>query len=265
MSKLEKILEIANKSRKAELLKEDLVMPSKVKQVETGVPNPYLTVATSPDSPINEEYRKLKSWLVRAANKNSWRTFVITSAHEGAGKTLTSINLSLMLAKEPNTSVLLIDGDMRQKYSSIKKFLSIKTDKGLSDYLDSEVELSEVLVQTSWDNLFVIPAGTLHPNPSEILPDQYVAKLVSDIKRTVSCRYVIIDTPPVLLFSDPTSFGVHVDGVIFVVREGKTNIKKVQIALTSLKECNVIGIVYNCATFDPMDSDFRYYYRYRNR
>ena len=67
------------------------------------------------------------------------------------------------------------------------------------------------------------------------------------------------------LFADPITFGLHVDGVIFIVREGKTSIKKIQTALTNLKECNVIGIVYNCATFDPMDSDFRYYYRYRNK
>ena len=171
----------------------------------------------------------------------------------------------MMLAKEPNSSVLLVDGDMRQKYSTIEKFLSIKIDKGLSDYLESGVELSNILVQTSWDNLFVIPSGTYHPNPSEVLSDQYVNKLVGDIKRTSNCRYVIIDTPPVLLFADPITFGLHVDGVIFIVREGKTSIKKIQTALTNLKECNVIGIVYNCATFDPMDSDFRYYYRYRNK
>jgi capsular exopolysaccharide synthesis family protein len=264
MSKLEKILEFAIQSRQTEPVHEKVLTTSQIKQVEFGRLHPHVTAATLPDSPINEEYRKLKSWLVRTANKHNWSTFVVTSAEEEAGKTLTSINLSMMLAKEPNNSVLLVDADMRQRRSTIESYLSLKSDKGLSDYLDASIELSDILVQTSWENLFIIPSGTSHANPSEILPDQYVSRLIRDIKRLNVSRYVLIDTPPVLLFADPVTFGLYVDGVIFVVSEGKTPIKKVQSALNNLKDCNVIGVVFNNASIDPLDSKYKYYYQYKN-
>jgi exopolysaccharide/PEP-CTERM locus tyrosine autokinase len=168
---------------------------------------------------------------------------MVTSADVGEGKSITSVNFAVALAREIDHTVLLVDADMRKP--SIHKYLGIKTDRGLSDYLSGQVELSDVLINTGLGRLVLLPAGNACSNPAELLSSNRMKELVKEMKHRYADRYIVIDTPPVLVSADAISMSNHVDGVIFVVQAAKTSEKTVKKAINLLKGAIMLGIVYN--------------------
>ena len=146
MSKLEEALEKANKLResahvdssgKADVAKEAFPVQE---TVPIEVINNSLVTITQPHSPIAEEYRRLKSMLIQETTADSLNTFMITSAIDGEGKSVTAINLAVTLAQEINHSMLLIDADLRKPM--IHEYLGIEYEYGLSDYLTGDIDIS---------------------------------------------------------------------------------------------------------------------------
>jgi capsular exopolysaccharide synthesis family protein len=253
MSRLEEALEQATKLKQFEAVPKEIQLAD-VTPLRCHCP--YVTVLTQPESPINEEYRKLKSKMMQAINQQGMNTFMITSAAKGEGKTITAINLALSLVKEPHNSVLLIDCDVRNP--SICHYLDIEPSLGLIDYFVGETDFANIIIKPDIENFYVIPAGQPRLNTENISSQHRMNKLIEHVKQQRIAKYTIIDTPPILLYADAFDVGHYVDAVLFVIKEGHTPIKKVQEALNILKNFTLLGIVFNNASSAPPSTPYYY-------
>jgi len=223
--------------------------------------NPFLVNLHDPHSPIAEEYRKLKSAVVKLTGGEPFRnTLMVTSSVPNEGKSLTALNLAISLAQELDHTVLLIDADLRRP--SLHRYLEIEQGPGLADVLSGEAEVSETIVATGIGKLSVMRAGRQVDNPVELFSSQRMRELVAEMKHRYADRYLIFDTPPVLPFAEARSLATLVDGVLFVVMERLAPQGSVRDALDSLKGCDLLGVVYNAAELAASDDRYSYYRRY---
>jgi exopolysaccharide/PEP-CTERM locus tyrosine autokinase len=223
------------------------------------ISSPFLVALGSRSNPAAaEEYRKLKSLVLRLTKRERFlNTLLITSAGSNEGKTLTALNLAIVLAQDYDHSVVLVDCDLRRP--AIHRYLGIKQEAGLVQCLQDNVPVARVLVKTGLGRLVVLPAGGAVADPVELLSSSRMKELIRDLKNRYPDRYVIIDTPPAAPFADAQVLGQVVDGVLFVVREGVARTNDIREGLSSLKDANLLGVVYNDASFSPGSGRYYYY------
>lgn len=268
MSKLEEALEKANLLRRAP----SSAKPARLDVFKTIKPpvrvsNPHLVTITQPDSPVAEEYRKLKSILIRATKENFLNTIMVTSSIDGEGKSLTAANLAITLAQEIDHTILLIDADLRNPKIHEYLGLGIQPEHGLSDYLTKDIDIADILVKTGIGNLVVIPAGDTVKNPVELLSSAKMQELIKELKHRYIDRYVIIDTPPIAPFAEAIAISSYVDGVLFVIKEGYAQKKVIDNAMSIMNGLNVLGVVFNGVNVENLDGHYSSYnyYKYRSR
>lgn len=189
-----------------------------------------------------ESYRLLRTQLIQKIKSNNLRSIGISSPNENEGKTLTSINLAISLAKTADINTILIDGDITRP--SLHRVLGIESKAGLVDLLKEEASLSDVLLKLDVGNLWLVP-GCLnelslldHINPVRI---EELLKILTSSKKNL----VIVDLPPVLSKDDTLAIAACLDGVILVAEEGKTKTEEVARSAELLKQGNLIGTVMN--------------------
>jgi protein-tyrosine kinase len=263
MSKIVDALEKVSKLRDVKNIKGDdeiktpgNVMPSKFN-------NHHLVTINEPNSPVSEEYRRLKTMLIRDTKQEFLNTIMITSAVDSEGKTLTSINLAVTMAQELDHSVLLIDADLRKP--RIHNYLGIDYKYGLTDYLREDMDISDALIKTGIENLVLLPAGKPVSNPVELLSSEKMKSLLKEVKNRYSDRYVIIDTPPLLPFADALVLGVFIDAVLFVIKEGGAQKKLIDNAMVLIQDLKVLGVVFNAVRQENLDGHYSHYYGRNNR
>ncbi|MEW8031765.1 MAG: CpsD/CapB family tyrosine-protein kinase [Candidatus Thiodiazotropha endolucinida] len=218
---------------------------TKTKSVEVSknsLRNKRVIVGDTND-PISDQYKVLRTHVLQRLKANKWNSLAITSPNEGCGKTLTSINLAISLAREINHSVLLVDLDLRRP--SIQQYFFSDEQPGISEYLAEEVELSELLFNPGIDRLVILPGNKPFSNSSEMLSSPRMVQLVEDIKNRYPNRMVIFDMPPVLLSDDVIAFSPYIDVVMLVIEEGVTRKDDLKRAFDLLGEDNLLGTVLN--------------------
>ena len=167
----------------------------------------------------------------------------VTSSAQGDGKSTTAINLAYVLATDKKR-VLLIDGDMR--LPSIARKMNVIGTYGLSNLLMTQsVEDLERFRSEILDNWYIIPAGNLPPNPSELLGSSKMQKLLEVLSEQFD--YIILDLPPVNAVSDAIAVSRWITGMLLVVRQNYTNKKDVENCVRQLTFSNVkvLGCVMN--------------------
>jgi len=274
MSRIEKAIEMAAKKRSAEENRAippqgesaPVLPPSRVEVAHEAfatvappeIKNPFLVTASGENCPASEQYRKLKSSIVKLAQLGRFdKSLMVTSAIGGEGKTLTSLNLAITLAQEFDHTVLLIEADIRRP--TILKYLNMEAPVGLTDCVLDGIDVGEVLVKTGIGKLSVLPAGRAVPNPVELFSSNRMQQILAEIKSRYSDRYVIVDTTPLLPFAEPQFIATAVGGVLFVVREGYTSMDKVTKALGMLKNQNLLGVVCNGMSQLHSHGNYGYY------
>ena len=189
----------------------------------------------------------------------------VTSSMRGEGKSTTSVNLSYVLA-ESGKKVLLIDGDLR--IPSIAKKMEISAAPGLTDLLMGyDPKQFDEFRTTILDKWYILPAGELPPNPSELLGSHRMEKLLNALKEVFD--YIIIDLPPVNIVSDAAAISNFVTGMLVVVREGYTEKKDLERCFRQLRlsGASILGCVMNEAKSGKGSygryKKYRYYKYYR--
>jgi capsular exopolysaccharide synthesis family protein len=165
-------------------------------------------------------------------------------------------NLAQSIVRQPDRKVLLIDADLRA--SRLHQVLGAPREPGLTDYLKGEADEFKVMQKGTDAHLCLIPAGSEVSNPSELLLNDRMKRLLELV--TPIFDWVIIDTPPALPVHDASMMADLCDGVLFVVRAGSTDHQMATKAATGFQEKNILGVVLN-----RVDSDAGYggyYYGY---
>jgi receptor protein-tyrosine kinase/non-specific protein-tyrosine kinase len=265
MSRIERALEQATKLRtvtqRTDLIVKPFIPPASQER-DFLPPNPYVVTFNAPDSPIAEEYKKLKSMIIKLTRRQGFQNvLMVTSSLSGEGKSLTSLNLAITLAHEYNHSVLLIDADMRKP--SLHPYLGIAPRTGLADCLAGKVGLGDAIMKTGVAKLSFLPAGKNTGDPVTLTSSCVMKGLIDEVKQRYPDRYVIIDTPPTLLFAETHAISALVDGVLFVVRENVSTMQNIKDAVDILKDSTILGIVYNSVSMERVDGyhHYRAYYR----
>ncbi|WP_321495908.1 CpsD/CapB family tyrosine-protein kinase [uncultured Desulfobacter sp.] len=210
----------------------------------SGSPNNALVTFEEPNSIAAEQFRLLKNNLLFPEKGTPPKTIMVTSASPSEGKSFVSANLAVSIAQSIDEYVLLMDCDLRRP--TIHTFFNFDDrEKGLSDYLVNKVPLSSVLKKTPVNKLTVLTAGQIPPNPSELLSSDQMRHLLHEVKQRYTDRYIIIDTPPPYLTSETNAIARFVDGIILVVRQGKTRIKEVSDILDIYGTDKILGVVKN--------------------
>jgi exopolysaccharide/PEP-CTERM locus tyrosine autokinase len=221
--------------------------------------NPCLVMANAVESPAAEQYRKLKSSIVKSVRLGSCgNTLMITSSVPGEGKSLTALNLAISLAQDFDHTVLLIEADLRKP--TLLKYLGLESSLGLSDCVLDGVDVDLALVETGIDGLSLLPAGRPVSNPVELFSSNRMKALMAEIKARDPNRFIIFDTTPLLPFAEPQYIANVVDGVVLVVREHLTSIDKLKRALEILNNHKLIGVVSNgVSRADSLHGYYGYY------
>jgi len=220
-----------------------------------------------PDSLASEQFRKLRTRLLRLRLPHPPRTILVTSARAGEGKTLVSVNLAAGIAHEFNAHALLVDCDLRNP--SLGSWFGISNGYGLSDYLVGKKEISQLLLKTEIERLRILLGGTLQDDPAELVGSARMESLINELKSRYSDRYIIFDSTPLLATSEPEILSKLVDGILIVVRAGETPRETVKQAIASLEKEKILGIVLNDLQFKSSGLNNRYfgsddsYYGYR--
>lgn len=224
--------------------------------------SPYLVNLNAPHSSTAEEFRKLKSVLVKMTKGDGFfkNTIMVTSAVPNEGKTITALNLAISLAQEFDHTVLLVDADLRRP--SVQRYLKVNGKYGFSDCLLDESDIGETIIGTGIGKLSVIPAGRVVPNPVELFTSQRMQDLIEEMKYRYNDRYLIFDTPPILPFAETRSLAQLVDGILFVVKERFASQENIKDAIEALKGCELLGMIYNDAMLDRHDERYSYYREY---
>lgn len=219
----------------------DLVIPDNIAKNLVTVHTPYSVEA--------EQFRLLKNNILFPEKGVPPKTIMVTSPSPSEGKTFVAANLAATIAQSIDEYVLLIDCDLRSP--DIHKIFGLTAPPGLSEYLSRAVPLSSLLVKTFLEKLTVLPSGAIPPNPSELLSSEQMRRLLNEVKTRYNDRYVIIDTPPPYLTSETNALARLVDGIILVVRQGKTRKKEIQNILDIYGRKKIIGVVQNFAPKKP--------------
>ena len=226
-------------------------------------------------SPFSEAFRSLNTNIKLLGSDSPINSLVISSSIPSEGKSTISSHLA-QAAAAMGQRVLLIDADLRRP--QVHRWTGLENNKGLSNILSTplraEVEEQELskLVDTitqkpeQWESLSVISAGDIPPDPTRLLSSQRMHKLMELLKRSGKYDLIIYDTPPILGFADGRILANRTNGVVLVVRIGKTDRSLLKQNLDNLKVSHVpiLGIVANHANRNSGDS-YHYYNHYYGR
>ncbi len=222
--------------------------------------DPHIVSATDPQSPIAEQYRILRTNFQSLRLKPGVKVIVVTSAIHGEGKSVTAINLAMSMARQERLKVVLVDADMRK--GSVPKWLGLGArERGLSTALIRDGELDGSLVQFHEPPLTVLPAGPHPEHPAELLGSVALKRALATLKAQFDA--VIIDAPPVLPVADAGILAAQADGVLLVIRAGKTQRRTVLQAHEHVKKmkAKLLGCVLTHMEYElPGHAK---YYRYQ--
>lgn len=191
---------------------------------------------------FSESFKSLRTNLRFALIKEGCKKIIVSSPLPSEGKSTTSINLGIAIS-QTGSRVLIIDCDLRK--GKIHSYFNIKYKPGLTDVLSGMAELSNVTKVTPYENLEIIPLGSISPNPSELLSSSQMEKILSLLEKEYD--YIIFDTPPVNILSDALSLVKYSDGLLMVIKEGATSHPNLKNALDKFKlsHGNILGFVLN--------------------
>jgi capsular exopolysaccharide synthesis family protein len=184
---------------------------------------------------------------------------MVSSAEPLDGKTLVAANLSVAIASGMNEHVLLVDCDLRRP--ALHQRFGIDVAQGIREYLEGGTSLAPCLVDTPAEKLKLLPAGKRPPNPSELLSSEKMRHLVKELKDRYEDRYIIFDAPPAQFTAETAFLASMMDGVLLVVRSGKTSEPLVSQAIENIGREKILGMVFN-ASRESDKNYYRYYYRY---
>jgi succinoglycan biosynthesis transport protein ExoP len=228
---------------------------------KNGAADYEFIVAKRPDSMASEAFRALRTRMqLLRFNKDSLKTFLVTSSAPQEGKTIIAINLAGSYAQS-GRKTLIVDCDLRKP--RVQEIFKIKRIPGLTDYLYGNISLEELIHKSEMDNLDYVTCGTIPPNPAEMLESEPMKEFLREMRD----RYdiVILDSPPIIAVTDSEILTTVVDGTILVVSADTTELDLMEKSVEVMKKDKIsfLGTVLNNFSYKSgYGSYYKYYYYY---
>ncbi len=215
-----------------------------------------------------EEFRGLRSQIYQLNDQAPLKTIVVSSALPSEGKSFVAANLAISLARNKNNKVLLIDADLRKP--SLHTALGAPNAPGLAEYLAGTAELNDIVQRNqlprfveggvihSIPDLSFIPAGMGASSSAELVSNHRIEELIAALSPHFA--WILIDSPPALLFSDAVDLARAAGAVLLVARAGTTSFDSAQRAQVAFSNSRILGFVLNAVKDAPRSSS--YYYGY---
>ena len=258
MSKIEKALNKAREENRQAMESKVRPMPEKQYPTETiksalsrtSVQEPRVRkweanriLKSVKDQSVLDAYNILRARILQQTAQQGWNTIMVTSALPGEGKTTTSINLGLSIARDSQSTALVVDANLRSP--RLHRYLDLDCDKGLSDYLLGTGEIPDLLVSPSVDKFVTLPAGAPMDDPTDFLGSARMSELIWEMKRRYANRFIIFDCPHLVNMPESLMLCSCIDAVLLVVEADRTPKAEVQQAFSILEGRNVLGVVLN--------------------
>lgn len=212
---------------------------------------------SDPKSPVSEAFRMLRTNILFSNIDKPVKTIVITSSLPEEGKTTITSNLALTFANN-GSNVLLLDADLRRP--KIHKLFGLPNNEGLSNLIVKKIDYTEYLQKCFIENLSIITAGPLPPNPAEMINSNSFRALLETLKNEFDI--LLIDSPPIIPVTDAAILSSLSDATIVVACAQKVETKMLKVSLELLKNvsANILGIVLNKV---PFNYSYNHYYDYK--
>jgi succinoglycan biosynthesis transport protein ExoP len=240
------------RKRRKPIKPKDRTAADELKEIE-------LLPQTKPRHAVSEAYRSLRTALL-LSSAHQLRVIALTSANSGEGKTATASNLAVVMA-QLGRQVLLVDADLRKP--RLHRVFNLSNREGLVHCLTGGEPLERMIQSTGTPGLFLLPSGTIPPNPSELLASDRMRELLDVAQRRFDL--VIVDTPPLLAVTDASVVGAMVDGVVFCLYAGRVQRAEAIASCDRLRVsgARVLGTVLNRYIAGKGGDDKHYYYYYQ--
>ncbi|MGB8253153.1 MAG: polysaccharide biosynthesis tyrosine autokinase [Anaerolineaceae bacterium] len=209
-------------------------------------------------SPTAEAYRTLRTNVSYTSVDHPLHTLMITSSETGEGKTTTVANLGVVMAQN-GKRVIIVDCDLR--HPRVHTYFGLTNRNGLTELLaQKDIKIDGANRATKVNGLSIVSSGSLPPNPAELLGSQKMQSILKTISQ--SADIILIDTPPTLAVTDAAVLASTMDGVLLIVRPGKTRIRALRQTLDQMNQVNarVLGVILN--NVETRFSSYGYHYRY---
>ena len=227
--------------------------------------NKELVINNDPKSPVSEAFRALRTNMQYLKNSNSKQTIVTTSTVQGEGKTWITVNLAVAFA-QLGKKTLLIDSDMR--VPRVHRIFEMDQYPGLSNYLskisqtgrNEDYTFESVLKRSEIKNLTLILAGSIPPNPSELLSSGRLQELINEAKEAFDV--IIFDGTPALLVTDAIIISRSVDSTIIVTSKRKTKLDDLKEVKKRIENAggHIAGVILNRVKESSKKYESKYYY-----
>ena len=225
--------------------------------------DPCLITAINPYSRIADSYRRLRTSIQYWKQSIPIRIILVTSGAPREGKSITSANLAVVFAQSKKRTIL-VDVDLRRP--SIHTIFGLKLEPGLTEVMFSEVPLTSAIQTTFVENLDILTCGSIPLNPSELISSPAMSNILEELKSIYDV--VILDSPPILLFTDAELLVSLADAVAFVVKGESTMLNDIEHAVDLVEgiKMNFAGVVYNHYVFNRLHRGYYhlhgdYYYQ----
>ncbi len=265
MDRLSRALELAKGNKVAAVETEvpavvDIDIHRSVKTI--NVPRAVLrrnrVITALEDGRLVDAYKLLRTRVLRAMQQNGWNTLGVTSAGPNVGKTLTSVNLGISISLKDNLSSIVVDTDLRRP--SVHSVFEVSPEHGLEDFLAKRASIQSLLINPGIAHFSILPnRGVREGTSSELLASPKMLQLVDEIKSKFTSEIVIFDLPPVLVGDDVVAFAPHLDALLVVIEDGKTQTPELTQTFELLGETNILGTVLNKSNDVLKNMDYYYY------
>ena len=202
-----------------------------------------LVSLVNPDSYEAEQFKMLRNTILFPVAGVAPQSILVTSALPSEGKSFVSANLAVSIAMNVNKHVLLIDSDLRKP--DLHRVFGFGEVPGLSDFLTERRSLDSLLLKTAVEKLTLLPGGPIPPNPSELASSERMSAMLEEVKYRYQDRLIVIDSPPPALAAETSFLARQVDGILLVVKYGKTPKEDVEDLMETVGSDKILGVVIN--------------------
>ncbi len=238
-----------------------LEAPAKPRLIFSRKKGAVAPVMSARHQDVEEAFRALRSALLLAQPGHPPRVLLVTSALPGEGKSTVAANLGRTLASFGHPTVL-IDCDLR--HPRLHKVFREKPVRGLTNVLATNMPVGDVLLKTQYENLCFVPGGPCPPDPATLLDADKMREISAELLK-MGFEFVIVDTPPVMVFADTFSLVPAIEGAIVVARAQVTPKDALRATLEGLRKVKtpIIGLVLNGEAGEEHGGSYYRYYHYR--